>query len=67
MRENPIFIILAEFLGSVICSALLEKGISIFKHRPFNRKYMWAVWLIIFALTSFVGGIVHMIKIVWAN
>jgi hypothetical protein len=65
MTDNIVFIAIAEFIGSVIACAMFEKGVSMYQHRPFNRKYMWAVWLIVFAVASFIGSIVHVIKSVW--
>jgi len=67
MRESPIFIIIATFLGSILTCAMFEKGISLIKGRPFNRKYMWAIWLIVFAITGFVAEAVRVIKLAWTS
>jgi len=65
MKDNSTFIAVATLIGSVISCAAFEKGVSLLKGRPFNRKYMWAVWLIVFALTTFVAEFAQAIKSVW--
>ncbi len=67
MRENPIFIVIATLLGSILTCAMFEKGVSLIKGRSFNRKYMWAIWLIVFAITGFVAEVVRVIKLAWSS
>jgi len=65
MKDNSTFVALATLIGSIISCAAFEKGASLLKGRPFNKRHMWGVWLIVFALTTFIAQITGAIKSVW--